>query len=130
MIRIKRLTQNTMFASSTDSKETNLSQLLTKLRDVNNLINKIIESGEVPENIDDKLYIGDTIYTSSELLKMSYKLINYLAEISGNYKGNEVFSAWAKELDVRYTGMQGKIDQFLTAMQQQENIQQQQSNNS
>jgi hypothetical protein len=120
MIRIKKLTQNNTFATITDSKETNLNQLLTKLRDINNLINKIIESGEVPQNIDDKLYIGDVIYTSSELLKQSYKLIQYLSEISGNYKGNEVFAAYAKDLDLRYVAMQGKIDQFITTMQQQE----------
>ena len=125
MIRIKKLSQNSMLASSIDSKETNLSQLLQKLREINTIINKIIESEEVPENIDNRLYIGDTIYTSSEFLKMSYKLITYLAEISGNYKGNEVFSAWAKDLDNRYISMQGKIDQFLSAMQKQESIQQQ-----
>lgn len=125
MIRIKKLSQNSMLASSIDSKETNLSQLLQKLREINAIINKIIESEEVPENIDNRLYIGDTIYTSGELLKMSYKLITYLAEISGNYKGNEVFSAWAKDLDNRYISMQGKIDQFLSAMQKQESSQQQ-----
>ena len=125
MIRIKKLSQNSMLASSIDSKETNLSQLLQKLREINTIINKIIESEEVPENIDNRLYIGDTIYTSSEFLKMSYKLITYLAEISGNYKGNEVFSAWAKDLDNRYISMQGKIDQFLSAMQKQESSQQQ-----
>ena len=119
MIRIKRLTQNNAMATSPDSRETNLSQLLLKLRDINNLIKKIIDSGEVPENIDDKLYIGDMVYTSSEFLKLSYKLINYLAEISGNYKGNDVFATYAKDLDIRYVAMQGKIDQFLNTMKQQ-----------
>ena len=32
MIRIKRLTQNVMPASASDSKETNLSQLIMKMR--------------------------------------------------------------------------------------------------
>lgn len=119
MIRIKKLTQNNIIATVPDSKETNLNQLLMKMRDINNIISKIIESGEVPQNIDDKLYIEDMVYTSSEFLKISYKLINYLAEISGNYKGNDVFAAYAKDLDTRYIAMQGKIDQFLSAMKQQ-----------
>lgn len=123
MIRIKKLTQQNMFATSPDSKETNLSQLLLKLREVNSIVNRIIDSGEVPENIDDKLYIGDMVYTSSEFLKLSYKMIQYLAEISGNYKGNEVFAQYAKDLDTRYIAVQGKIDQFLTAMQKAENKQ-------
>lgn len=118
MIRIKRLTQKTVPATTTDSKETNLSQILTKMRDVNNLVSKILNSGEVPEGIDDKLFIGDLIYTVSEFLRLSYNLINYLSEISSDYQGNDVFATYAKELDTRYTAIQGKVDTFLNTMQQ------------
>lgn len=119
MIRIKRLTQNNMISTSPDSRETNLAQMLTRIRDVSQIADKVINSGEVPQNIDNALYIGDMVYISSELLKLSYKLINYLSEVSGNYRGNEVFAQYAKDLDVRYTAMQGKIDQFLNTVKQE-----------
>lgn len=119
MIRIKRLTQNVMPASASDSKETNLSQLIMKMRDMINIINKIVDSEEVPDNIDDKLYIGDLVYTCSQFLKMSYTLLNYLAEVSDKYQGDKLFAPYAKDLDTRYTAIQSKIDSFLTAMSQQ-----------